>query len=80
MASEQQNTKDMKLNEIEKLKQTDKFYEWWDAVGSAIRRYESQDVQEHSLRVARMAWQDRGLLIDNMSDKYLFTRQHTHYD
>jgi hypothetical protein len=65
MASEQQNTKDMKLNEIEKLKQTDKFYEWWDAVGSAIRRYESQDVQEHSLRVARMAWQDRGLLIDN---------------
>jgi hypothetical protein len=55
----------MKLNEIEKLKQTDKFYEWWDAVGSAIRRYESQDMQEHSLRVARMAWQDRGLLIDN---------------
>jgi hypothetical protein len=80
MASEQQNTKDMKLNEIEKLKQTDKFYEWWDAVGSAIRRYESQDVQEHSLRVARMAWQDRGLLIDNMSDKYLFNRQHTRYD
>ena len=80
MASEQQNTKDMKLNEIEKLKQTDKFYEWWDAVGSAIRRYESQDMQEHSLRVARMAWQDRGLLIDNMSDKYLFTRQHTRYD
>jgi hypothetical protein len=70
----------MKLNEIEKLKQTDKFYEWWDAVGSAIRRYESQDVQEHSLRVARMAWQDRGLLIDNMSDKYLFNRQHTRYD
>jgi hypothetical protein len=65
MASEQQNTKDMKLNEIEKLKQTDKFYEWWDAVGSAIRRYEGQDMQEHSLRVARMAWQDRGLLIDN---------------
>jgi hypothetical protein len=80
MASEQQNTKDMKLNEIEKLKQTDKFYEWWDAVGSAIRRYESQDMQEHSLRVARMAWQDRGLLIDNMSDKYLFNRQHTRYD
>jgi hypothetical protein len=70
----------MKLNEIEKLKQTDKFYEWWDAVGSAIRRYESQDMQEHSLRVARMAWQDRGLLIDNMSDKYLFNRQHTRYD
>jgi hypothetical protein len=68
MASEQQNTKDMKLNEIEKLKQTDKFYEWWDAVGSAIRRYESQDMQEHSLRVARMAWQDRGLLIDNIED------------
>jgi hypothetical protein len=80
MASEQQNTKDMKLNEIEKLKQTDKFYEWWDAVGSAIRRYESQDMQEHSLRVARMAWQDRGLLIDNMSDKDLFNRQHTRYD
>jgi hypothetical protein len=55
----------MKLNEIEKLKQTDKFYEWWDAVGSAIRRYESQDMQEHTLRVARMAWQDRGLLIEN---------------
>jgi hypothetical protein len=70
----------MKLNEIEKLKQTDKFYEWWDAVGSAIRRYEGQDMQEHSLRVARMAWQDRGLLIDNMSDKYLFNRQHTRYD
>ena len=55
----------MKLNEIEKLKQTDKFYEWWDAVGSAILRRECQDMQEHSLRVARMAWQDRGLLIKN---------------
>ena len=54
----------MKLNEIEKLKQTDKFYEWWDAVGSAILRRECQDMQEHSLRVARMAWQDRGLLIE----------------
>ena len=56
----------MKLNEIEKLKQTDKFYEWWDAVGSAIRPREGQDMQEHSLRVARMAWQDRGLLIENV--------------
>ena len=64
----------MKLNEIEKLKQTDKFYEWWDAVGSAIRRYESQDMQEHSLRVARMAWQDRGLLIENVEHGRGFSR------
>jgi hypothetical protein len=61
----------MKLNEIEKLKQTDKFYEWWDAVGSAIRPREGQDMQEHSLRVARMAWQDRGLLIENTEDRHV---------
>ena len=57
-------TKIMKLNEIEKLKQTDKFYEWWDAVGSSIRPKNCQDMEEHAKRIALVAWQDRGLRID----------------
>ena len=48
--------------EIENLKKTDAFYEWWDAVGSSIRPKNGQDMEEHAKRIALAAWQDRGLL------------------
>jgi len=51
-----------KDQEIENLKKTDAFYEWWDAVGSSIRPKNGQDMEEHAKRIALAAWQDRGLL------------------
>jgi hypothetical protein len=68
-----------KDQEIENLKKTDAFYEWWDAVGSSIRPknvqdmkdlpYVLQDMEQHAKRVARIAWQDRGLRLDNTNNK-----------
>ena len=63
----------METQEIENLKKTDAFYEWWDAVGSNIQPKLGQDMAyghyqihkvmaEHTKRVALAAWQDRGLL------------------
>tara|TARA_B110000285_G_C14562868_1_gene354328 strand:+ start:128 stop:460 length:333 start_codon:yes stop_codon:yes gene_type:complete len=55
--------------EIENLKKTDAFYEWWDAVGSSIRPKFGQDTEEHVKRIALAAWQDRGLRLDNTNNK-----------
>ena len=60
-----------KDQEIENLKKTDAFYEWWDAVGSSIRPKNGQDMldEEHAKRIALVAWQDRGLRLDNANNQ-----------